>query len=213
MSRVLLSCSSSRLWVKSSSRLSFTVRPYSVRQHKRGKKVTPLDEAIDSVTESIALLQRATSSPASTKAPLHLRDLIRADSVAKKAELLDEGVLEVLSDHLRRAVASFRETEQIYAQQLQSQDQNVSSTTQKMPAQLHRVFIALGSNMGDRIHTIEQACRLLDKHDNIKVLRTSGLWETKAMYVTDQADFLNGACEVGMSSTVRSTCHASCANV
>jgi len=64
----------------------------------------------------------------------------------------------------------------------------------------HRVFIALGSNMGDRIHMIEQACNLLDKHANIKIIRTSGLWETKAMYIVDQADFLNGACEVGMLS-------------
>jgi len=54
--------------------------------------------------------------------------------------------------------------------------------------------------MGDRIDMIEQACNLLDKHDSIKVIRTSGLWETKAMYVIDQADFLNGACEVGMLS-------------
>lgn len=64
----------------------------------------------------------------------------------------------------------------------------------------HRVFIALGSNMGDRVHMIGQACRLLGEDENIKVVRTSGLWETKAMYVVDQADFLNGACEVGMLS-------------
>jgi len=62
----------------------------------------------------------------------------------------------------------------------------------------HRVYIALGSNLGDRIDMIEQACHLLDKHDKIKIKRTSCLWETKAMYVEDQADFLNGACEVGM---------------
>ena len=66
----------------------------------------------------------------------------------------------------------------------------------------HRVFIALGSNLGDRVDMIEQACNLLDKHDEIKILRTSCLWETKAMYVEDQADFLNGACEVGMLSLI-----------
>lgn len=132
--------------------------------------------------------------------------------MAKKAELLDEGVLEVLSDHLRRAVASFRESEIKYAQQAQLSELDSIIEAPKMPSQLqlHRVFIALGSNMGDRITTIEKACRLLDKHENIKILRTSGLWETKAMYVTDQADFLNGACEVGMSS---STLHNKQGNV
>lgn len=70
-------------------------------------------------------------------------------------------------------------------------------TISSAPAK-HRVFVALGSNLGDRINMIEQACNLLDKHDEIKILRTSCLWETKAMYVEDQADFLNGACEVGM---------------
>jgi len=72
------------------------------------------------------------------------------------------------------------------------------SNTVVVKRKKHRAYVALGSNMGDRIHLIEQACRLLDEHDSIKVLRTSGLWETKAMYVVDQADFLNGACEVGM---------------
>lgn len=59
-----------------------------------------------------------------------------------------------------------------------------------------RVFIALGSNMGDRLGTIQEACRRMDQHSDIRVLRTSSLWETKAMYVVEQADFLNGVCEV-----------------
>lgn len=59
----------------------------------------------------------------------------------------------------------------------------------------HRAFIALGSNVGDRIGMIEEACKELDRR-NIKVLRTSSLYETAAMYVTDQHSFINGACEV-----------------
>lgn len=61
---------------------------------------------------------------------------------------------------------------------------------------MRRAFIALGSNMGDRFAMIEKACWLMDGNDRIRVRRTSGLWETKAMYVLDQADFLNGVCEV-----------------
>ena len=60
----------------------------------------------------------------------------------------------------------------------------------------HRAFIALGSNMGDRLDMIERACKLLEHSGDVSILRTSSLWETKAMYVENQADFLNGICEV-----------------
>ncbi|KAF1926407.1 folic acid synthesis protein [Didymella exigua CBS 183.55] len=60
----------------------------------------------------------------------------------------------------------------------------------------HRAYVALGSNMGDRIAMIEQACKEMEIRGNIKVLRTSSLWETKAMYVVDQDMFVNGACEI-----------------
>lgn len=59
----------------------------------------------------------------------------------------------------------------------------------------HRAYIALGSNVGDRIPNIEAACRALE-NGGIKILKTSSLFQTKAMYVEDQPDFLNGACEV-----------------
>lgn len=60
-------------------------------------------------------------------------------------------------------------------------------------------YIALGSNVGDRLDMIEKACLALDQDPNIKVTRTSSLYETEPMYVEDQARFLNGACEVGSS--------------
>ncbi|KAI5463414.1 Dihydropteroate synthase-like protein [Mariannaea sp. PMI_226] len=56
-------------------------------------------------------------------------------------------------------------------------------------------YIALGSNLGDRVAEIEHACNEMDKR-GIKVKRTSSLWETEPMYVEDQARFVNGACEV-----------------
>lgn len=60
----------------------------------------------------------------------------------------------------------------------------------------HRAFVALGSNMGDRVAMIEQACKEMEASGKIKIKRTSSLWETKAMYVVDQDKFVNGACEV-----------------
>lgn len=59
-------------------------------------------------------------------------------------------------------------------------------------------YIALGSNMGDRIGWIEKACNEMDAR-GIRVKRTSSLWETEPMYVLDQDRFVNGACEVRQS--------------
>ncbi|KAH6659675.1 Dihydropteroate synthase-like protein [Truncatella angustata] len=56
-------------------------------------------------------------------------------------------------------------------------------------------YIALGSNMGDRVAEIEKACKEMNAR-GIKVKRTSNLWETEPMYVLDQDRFVNGACEV-----------------
>ena len=64
------------------------------------------------------------------------------------------------------------------------------------------MFVALGSNMGDRAAMIEQACKEMESSGNIRIVRTSSLWESKAMYVLDQDNFVNGACEV-CSESVR----------
>lgn len=56
-------------------------------------------------------------------------------------------------------------------------------------------YIALGSNIGDRIGNLETACRELSRM-GVTVLRTSALYETKPMYIEDQNAFMNGVCEV-----------------
>jgi hypothetical protein len=90
-----------------------------------------------------------------------------------------------LRNHLRPLPKSFQR--QSYRYQHDS--------TQKMS----RAFIALGSNMGDRIAMIEQACKEMEATGKIKITRTSSLWETKAMYVLDQNNFVNGACQVSIT--------------
>lgn len=59
----------------------------------------------------------------------------------------------------------------------------------------HRALIALGSNVGNRTGMIEQTCTEMTRR-GLKVLRTSSLYETEAMYKTDQPPFVNGVCEV-----------------
>lgn len=59
----------------------------------------------------------------------------------------------------------------------------------------HDVFIALGSNVGDRFRAVKDAVKELDKR-GIKVKRTSSLYQSAPMYVLDQPTFLNGVCQV-----------------
>jgi dihydroneopterin aldolase / 2-amino-4-hydroxy-6-hydroxymethyldihydropteridine diphosphokinase / dihydropteroate synthase len=75
------------------------------------------------------------------------------------------------------------------------------------------VAVGLGSNLGDRFAHIESALRLLEHPDrflpsspqrHVCVVNTSFLYETSPMYVTDQPEFVNGACLVR-------TIHMSCA--
>lgn len=58
-----------------------------------------------------------------------------------------------------------------------------------------RAYVALGSNLGDRVAMIERACREMDAR-GVRVVKTSGLWETAPMYVLEQDKFINGVCEV-----------------
>lgn len=71
-----------------------------------------------------------------------------------------------------------------------------SDMTAGSTSRARTAYVALGSNLGDRIAHIEQACREMEAR-GIRVKRTSSLWETEPMYYADQDRFVNGACEVG----------------
>lgn len=58
---------------------------------------------------------------------------------------------------------------------------------------LHRVAIALGSNLGDRVKNIESSIDCLQDR-GLRILRVSSLYESPAMYHLDQGPFLNCAC-------------------
>lgn len=63
-------------------------------------------------------------------------------------------------------------------------------------AQVHspdqEVVIALGSNVGDRLHNFNEALQLMRK-SGIHITRHACLYETAPAYVTDQPNFLNSA--------------------
>jgi len=56
-----------------------------------------------------------------------------------------------------------------------------------------RVFLAFGSNLGDRVENIRRALAMLAPA--VRVERVSPLYETAPAYVTDQPRFVNGALE------------------
>ncbi|XP_073134393.1 folate synthesis bifunctional protein, mitochondrial-like [Henckelia pumila] len=56
----------------------------------------------------------------------------------------------------------------------------------------HEVVIALGSNVGDRLHNFDEALQRMRK-SGIHITRHGCLYETKPAYVTDQPHFLNSA--------------------
>lgn len=62
--------------------------------------------------------------------------------------------------------------------------------------QWHRVFLGIGSNMGDREHYLNEAVKILDEPEDIRVKKKSDWIVTKPYGYTDQDDFLNGCIEI-----------------
>ncbi|KAJ2503254.1 trifunctional dihydropteroate synthetase [Coemansia sp. RSA 1972] len=64
-------------------------------------------------------------------------------------------------------------------------------------ADTHSAYIALGSNVGDRLANLHQALVYLNTDlPQSRLVDTSFLYETAPMYMTDQPLFLNAACKV-----------------
>ena len=70
-----------------------------------------------------------------------------------------------------------------------------SASSAAVAAAEHSVFLALGSNLGDRAGHIEAALRRVHAAGG-DVYDTSFLYETRPAYVSAQPAFLNAACRV-----------------
>lgn len=55
----------------------------------------------------------------------------------------------------------------------------------------NEAYLALGSNMGDRLTYIRQALLMMDNHPAIRLVALSSVYETKPVGFVEQADFLN----------------------
>ena len=60
----------------------------------------------------------------------------------------------------------------------------------------HRAFIALGSNIGNRINLLRAAVRGIQNNSKIKVNSLSSVYETKPYGYKKQSNFLNAVIEV-----------------
>ncbi len=57
-------------------------------------------------------------------------------------------------------------------------------------------FIAIGSNIGDRSGYLKDAIKHVNKHEKIKVVNASSIYETDPVGYTDQEPFLNMVIQV-----------------
>ncbi|MBC5997715.1 2-amino-4-hydroxy-6-hydroxymethyldihydropteridine diphosphokinase [Romboutsia ilealis] len=64
---------------------------------------------------------------------------------------------------------------------------------------MNKSYLGLGTNMGDRVKYLSDACELLNNHEKINITKKSKIYETKAWGYTEQADFLNVCLEVDTS--------------
>ncbi|KAK8865832.1 dihydropteroate synthase [Kwoniella newhampshirensis] len=73
-----------------------------------------------------------------------------------------------------------------------------SATTSPTTTEAERVFIAVGSNIGDRVGHISRAIKLLGE-GGCAFVSSSRLYESEPMYVENQDRFVNGVMEVKTS--------------
>lgn len=59
-----------------------------------------------------------------------------------------------------------------------------------------RVYLGLGSNMGDRKTYLLEAIHYIGQMRGTQLIQVSSFYETKAWGNTDQADFLNAVCSI-----------------
>ena len=60
----------------------------------------------------------------------------------------------------------------------------------------HKVYLGMGSNMGDKEGNINAALNIINQSSHTKLVKCSKLITTEPWGYTDQEEFMNGACEI-----------------
>ena len=58
------------------------------------------------------------------------------------------------------------------------------------------IYLGLGSNLGDRIKNLRRAIEHIKNLRDVELLRVSSFYETQALHVTNQPDFINAAIKI-----------------
>jgi len=66
---------------------------------------------------------------------------------------------------------------------------------------MQQVLLSLGSNLGDRLQRLQEACDALRQLPDVEMRAVSRVYETEALIVEDQPSFLNIAAEIGTGLT------------
>ena len=61
---------------------------------------------------------------------------------------------------------------------------------------MHKVFLSLGSNLGDKLENLKNAIAEISLNDHIDISSCSNIYESKPMYNLNQDDFLNMVIEI-----------------
>ena len=62
--------------------------------------------------------------------------------------------------------------------------------------EIHKAYLSIGSNIGDKKKNLNDAIRLLNNHDKITVAAVSCFYKTQPQNYTDQAWFVNAAVKI-----------------
>lgn len=62
-----------------------------------------------------------------------------------------------------------------------------------------RAYVALGSNLGDRMHNLTAALAALDAEEGVRVVAVSGAYESKPWGGVEQPDYANAVAELRVS--------------
>ena len=89
------------------------------------------------------------------------------------------------------AILTDSDPEKEYEEMLLKANILMQTTLSMYNPAMHTVFLALGSNVGNKKENMDKAIELLGKH--IKNIKTANFYETKPMYYEEQENFLNSA--------------------
>ena len=61
---------------------------------------------------------------------------------------------------------------------------------------MHKVFLSLGSNLGDKLENLKNAITKISLNEHIKISSCSNIYQSMPMYKLNQDDFLNMVIEI-----------------